>query len=117
MDTIILFFGGCFMKKVLNVLKKIDPAAFLPLLFVLFFYFLPTKAFAQVKELDTALDSILNFVKSPWVKTVLIISLCASAITYAVNKDNDKVKRNCIAIGIAGIILICATSIVGIVMP
>ena len=103
------------MKRFVKFIRKIDWAAFLPLLFVLIFHFFPVSAFAQVKELDDTLTKIKDFITSPWVKTVLIISLCASAITYAVNKDNDKIKRNCIAIGIAGIILICATSIVDLV--
>ena len=58
-------------------------------------------------------QGILDIFTSPFIKVILAIFLCGSAVAYAFNKDNEKVKRNCIAIGIATGILICATGIVG----
>ena len=106
------------MKKVLKFIRKADWVSFLPLLFVLAFQFLPVAAFAA-DEASTMLNdtttNILNFIGGAWVKTILIISLCASAIVYAVNKDNDKIKRNALAVGIAGGILMVASALVGVV--
>ena len=57
-------------------------------------------------------DQILAIFTSPFVRTILVIFFCAAAITFAFNKDNEKMKRNCIAIGVAVAILMGASGIV-----
>jgi type IV secretory pathway VirB2 component (pilin) len=60
-------------------------------------------------------EGILAIFTGPFVKVILAIFLCGSAVAYGFNKDNEKVKRNCIAIGIAAAILIGASSIINAV--
>jgi len=90
-------------------------------LLVFLFYSLPV-VFAQGRGsnalpagMQSLADSILEIFTSNFLKVILAIFLCGSAVAYAFNKDNEKVKRNCIAIGIAAAILVTATSIVGAV--
>jgi hypothetical protein len=52
---------------------------------------------------------------SDFIKVILACFLCGSAIAYAFNKDNEKIKRNALAIGIGAAILIGASSIVNMV--
>jgi type IV secretory pathway VirB2 component (pilin) len=63
--------------------------------------------------MSTLMDNILEVFTGAFVKTILIIFLCGTAVAYGFNKDNEKMKRNCIAIGIAIAILIGASAIVG----
>jgi len=63
--------------------------------------------------MKTLADQILDIFTGPFVRIILVIFLCGAAITYAFNKDNEKMKRNCIAIGVAIAILIGASGIVG----
>jgi type IV secretory pathway VirB2 component (pilin) len=58
-------------------------------------------------------ESIMGVFTGPFVKTILVICLCGCAVAYAFNKDNEKMKRNVIAIGIAISILVGASFIVG----
>jgi type IV secretory pathway VirB2 component (pilin) len=60
-------------------------------------------------------DSVIDMFQGPFVKAILAIFLCGAAVAYGFNKDNEKVKRNCIAIAVAAAILIGATTIVGAV--
>ena len=60
-------------------------------------------------------DNILGVFTSPFIRVILAIFLCGSAITYAFNKDNEKIKRNCIAIGVAAAILVVSQTLVDIV--
>lgn len=60
-------------------------------------------------------ENILGAMTSDFVKVVLACFLCGSAITYAFNKDNEKIKRNALAIGIGAAILIGASSIIDMV--
>ena len=80
-------------------------------------FFLSNPLFAQdaVAQLNTTADKLLALFTSPFVKVSLAIMLCGSAVAYAFNKDNDKIKRSAIAIGIAAIIIMGATGIVGLV--
>lgn len=57
-------------------------------------------------------DSVIDIFTGPFVKAILAIFLCGSAVAYGFNKDNEKIKRNCIAIAVGAAILIGATSIV-----
>jgi type IV secretory pathway VirB2 component (pilin) len=69
--------------------------------------------FAQVAKMESLAETIANFFKGPIVKTILIMCLCGTAIAYGFNKDNEKMKRNCIAIAVAIAILGAASFIVG----
>jgi len=62
--------------------------------------------------MTSLMDSILAIFTGPFVKAILVICLCGCAVAYAFNKDNEKMKRNVIAIGIAIGILVAATFIV-----
>jgi type IV secretory pathway VirB2 component (pilin) len=73
------------------------------------------KAFAQgllPSGMTSLVEDILDVFKGPFVKTILIICLCGCAVAYGFNKDNEKMKRNIIAIGIAIGILCTASFIV-----
>ena len=61
--------------------------------------------------MNTLADNVMDIFKSPFIKVVLAIFLCGSAVTYAFNKDNDKVKKNCIAVGISSAILVVAQQV------
>ena len=82
-------------------------------------FFLSQPLFAQSgggilpSGMQSLADGILEIFTSYFVKVILAIMLCGSAVAYAFNKDNDKIKRNAIAVGIATAILITATSIIG----
>jgi type IV secretory pathway VirB2 component (pilin) len=57
-------------------------------------------------------DGILEIFTGAFVKTILIIMLAGCAVAYGFNKDNEKMKRNIIAIAVAVGILVAASSIV-----
>jgi len=85
---------------------------------VLFLLLLSLPLFAQPAlpgGMQTLADNILAVFKSDFLKAILGIFLCGSAVAYAFNKDNEKVKRNCIAIGIATGILAVATQVIAAV--
>jgi len=72
-----------------------------------------TPAFAIVPDGMTSLaDSILSVFTGPLVRTILVIFLAACAVAYGFNKDNEKMKRNIIAIGIAIGVIVAAQFIV-----
>jgi hypothetical protein len=71
----------------------------------------PLYAADMPDKLTSLADNIKEIISGPFVRTLLIIFLCASAVVYAFNKDNEKVKRNCIAIGVAAAIIIAAGAI------
>jgi hypothetical protein len=77
-------------------------------------------AFAQSTLLPQGLNDlpkqIYDVFKSDFIKFILICLLCGCAVTYAFNKDNEKIKKNIIAIGVAAAILMAAQFIVGKVM-
>jgi type IV secretory pathway VirB2 component (pilin) len=72
------------------------------------------RAFAQALPagMTNLANSILSVFVGPFVKTILVICLCGCAVAYGFNKDNEKMKRNILAIGIAVAILCCANFIV-----
>jgi len=74
--------------------------------------------FAQdaIAKMESVADKILGIFTDTLVRAILAIALCASAVAYATNKDNDKVKRGCLAVGIAAVIIISASGIVGFMM-
>jgi hypothetical protein len=95
------------MNKSFKKVSVLIPYLFLPL--TLFAQDLP----AGLGGVQSLADTILSIFQGPFIKVILAIFLSGSAVAYAFNKDNEKIKRNCIAIGIASAILIGASSIVG----
>jgi type IV secretory pathway VirB2 component (pilin) len=61
-------------------------------------------------------NKFLDMFKSPLVTAILAICVSAAGVAFAAFKDNEKVKRNMIAIIIGGIMIICAQQIVEIFM-
>jgi DMSO/TMAO reductase YedYZ heme-binding membrane subunit len=111
-------FKECFMKKVSSKISLLFSAPFIKAAAFLTCFALSQPVFAQdaIKKLDSTAQTVVGIFTSYWVRGILAISLCSSAIMFAVNKDNDKVKRNCLAVGIAAFIIICASSIVDFFM-
>ena len=95
-----------------NESKKVGSLLILLLVFAMPLY-------AQANILPTGMqnlaDSILGIFTSMFVKVILAIMLCGSAVAYAFNKDNEKIKRNAIAVGISAAILVTASSVVELV--
>jgi len=104
------------MSKLSNRFSYTSPliklAAFLTCLI------LSQPVFAQdaIGKMESVADKILGVFTGTLVRAILAISLCASAVVYATNKDNDKVKRGCLAVGVAAVIIISASGIVGFMM-
>jgi hypothetical protein len=75
-------------------------------------------AFAQdaIAKMESVADKVLGIFTGTLVRTILAISFCGCAVAYAANKDNDKVKRGALAVGIASIMIIAASGIVGFLM-
>ena len=100
------------VPKLLLCLPFIKIGTFLTILL------LSSPLFAQdiiPKGMQNLADGIYKALTGNFVKVLLAIFLCGSAIAYAFNKDNEKVKRNAIAVGVAAAILITAQTIVGAV--
>ena len=77
------------------------------------FAFTAVNAFAQLPPgMSTLMTSILGVFTGTFTKTILIVCLCGYAVAYGFNKDNEKMKRNVIAIGISVAILVCAQFII-----
>jgi len=96
-------------------LKKTD----LKTLFLFLFLAAALPLFAQGRGNDimppgmtNLMESILAVFTGGFVKSFLIICLCGCAVAYGFNKDNEKMKRNIIAIGVAIGLLVCASFIV-----
>jgi len=74
------------------------------------------KTFNRMKnKIKSAKIEFLFVFTGPVIKTILIIMLAACAVAYGFNKDNEKIKRNILAIGVATAILMASTFIVGLV--
>jgi len=75
-------------------------------------------AFAQdaIGKMTSTATKILSIFTGDLVKAILAISLCACAVAYAMNRDNDKVKRGALAVGVASAIIISAQAIVKYLM-
>jgi uncharacterized membrane protein len=102
----ILFSCEVFMNKSFKKVSVLIPYLFLSL---------PLFAQGLPPGMQGLADTILGIFTGGFIKVVLAIFLCGSAVAYAFNKDNEKIKRNCIAIAIASGIIIGASSIVGAV--
>ena len=66
--------------------------------------------------MNTLAENIREIFTGNVMRIILICCLCGSAIAYGFNKDNEKMKRNCIAIVIATGVLIAAGEIVRVIM-
>lgn len=66
--------------------------------------------------MNSLAESVQEIFTGNIMRIILICCLCGCAIAYGFNKDNEKMKRNCIAIGIATGVLIAAQSIVEAIM-
>jgi hypothetical protein len=112
-DRQYIILGVCSMNKT----PKLALPLFLIKISSFLMYFFSSLMLSAQSALPPGMQSlaqgVLDIFTSPFIKVILAIFLCGSAVAYAFNKDNEKVKRNCIAIGIATGILICATGIVG----
>ena len=62
--------------------------------------------------MHSLMESVLEIFTGTFVKSILIACLCGCAVVYGFNKDNEKMKRNVIAIGVAVAILCTASFIV-----
>jgi hypothetical protein len=62
--------------------------------------------------MTTLMTSLLEIFIGDFVQGILVICLCGCAVAYGFNKDNEKMKRNIIAIGVALAILAAASNIV-----
>ena len=62
--------------------------------------------------MTSLMQNIAGIFTGDFVKFLLIACLSACAVAYGFNRDNEKIKRNCIAIGIAIAILMTASFIV-----
>jgi len=65
--------------------------------------------------MESLANNILAIFTSNFIRVILAIFLCGSAFAYAYNKDNEKIKKNAIAIGISSGILVAATGLVGFI--
>jgi len=65
--------------------------------------------------LTTLSENIMNVFTGGLVKTILICCLAGCGVAYGFNKDNEKMKRNIIAIGIAIAIIVGAQTIIGVI--
>jgi len=85
--------------------------------FVLFLFTGASTLFAQIVPagLTTLSQNIEEIFTGPIVTTILVCCLAGCGIAYAFNKDNEKMKRNIIAIGIGIVIIATAAGIVSAV--
>ena len=106
------------MRKVSSRLSSLCSAPLIRLMAFLTCLVLSQPLFAQdaIAKMESVADNILKIFTGNLVRAILAISLCGCAVAYAANKDNDKVKRGALAVGIAAIIIICASGIVGFLM-
>ena len=106
------------MSKVSNRLSIVYSSPLIKLAAFLTCLALSQPVFAQdaIGKMESVADKILGIFTGTLVRAILAISLCGSAVMYAANKDNDKVKRGCLAVGIAAVIIISASGIVGFMM-
>ena len=61
-------------------------------------------------------DNIYEIMTGDFVRVLLACFLAGAAITFAFNKDNEKIKRNAIAVMVAAGILMTASGVVEAVM-
>jgi len=88
----------------------------LKIVFLMLLLFAAAPLFAQADIVPPGLTSVMTSVRNvftgPIVKIILTCCLAGCAIAYGFNKDNEKMKRNIIAIAVAIVIIVGATFIV-----
>jgi type IV secretory pathway VirB2 component (pilin) len=62
--------------------------------------------------MTTLAENILEIFTSRFVRIILICCLIGCGVAYAFNKDNEKMKRNILAVGVGLIIVVAASGIV-----
>jgi ABC-type uncharacterized transport system permease subunit len=67
------------------------------------------------KGLTSLGESVMDIFTGGLVRGILVACLAGCAVAYGFNKDNEKMKRNIIAIGIAIAIIVGAQTTVGII--
>jgi len=74
--------------------------------------------FAEVipSGLSSVSSEVEGFFKSGIVTSILVCCLAGCGVAYAFNKDNEKMKRNIIAIAIGIVIITVAKEIVSSIM-
>jgi len=83
--------------------------------FLFLFVFFALSLFAQgvlPSGMTSLADSILEIFTGRFIQIIFAIFFCGSAVAYGFNKDNEKIKRNCIAIGISSAMICAASAIV-----
>jgi type IV secretory pathway VirB2 component (pilin) len=91
-------------------MKKTD----LKILFLMLLLAAAAPLFADIMPpgMTTLADNVVAIFTGKFVRAILICCLAGCAVAYGFNKDNEKMKRNIIAIGVAIGILVAAASIV-----
>jgi len=87
----------------------------LKIVFLMLLLFAAFPLFAQgivPPGLTNVAASIKDVFTGPIVKTILVCCLAGCAIAYGFNKDNEKMKRNIIAIAVAIVIIVGSTFVV-----
>ena len=102
------------MKNLKNTPSLLQSGPFIKMGAFITVFFLSQPVFADIipKGMTTLAENIRDAFTSPLVKVILGIMLCGSAVAYAFNKDNEKIKRNALAILIAAAILMTSTFII-----
>jgi len=83
---------------------------------ILLFLSMPLFAQAIPAQMESLANQILGIFTSGFVTVILAIMLCGAAVAYAYNRNNDNIKQKCIAVLVAGGIIISAQQIVNFVM-
>jgi type IV secretory pathway VirB2 component (pilin) len=106
------------MRKVSSRLSSLCSTPLIKLMAFLTCLVLSQPVFAQqaIAKMNSVADNILEILTGNLVRAILAISLCCCAVAYATNRDNDKVKRGALAVGIASVIIISASEIVKFLM-
>jgi len=98
-------------------MKNLQIKTGIKIIFFLLLFVSAAPLFAQVipPQLQTVSQQIEEAFTGPIVKIILVCCLAACGIAYAFNKDNEKMKRNLIAIIVGIVIIGAATEIVAMV--
>ena len=89
--------------------------AFLVLLVLFSFFSVPLFAQAAITQLQGVADTIKGILTGNLVRTIVVIALIGSFIAFAVNKDNQRVRANSIAVGISAVVIGTAGLIIDLI--
>jgi len=82
---------------------------------ILLFLSMPLFAQQALEYMNSTAETILGIFTHNLVKVILAIALCGSAIAFAVNKDNQRIRNSALAILVAAAIIMSASFIVDLV--